>query len=78
MHCCGVGGVNVGGTGWNNNRNEGAFVGVFRHAAPSNAVVVASRGIAPVGVKAVVDGAATRRLVLGDGLCARGECFQVG
>ena len=40
--------------------------------------MVAGRGVAPVGVEAVVGGAVAGRLVLGDGLRAWRECFQVG
>ena len=40
--------------------------------------MVAGGGAIPVGVEAVVGGAVAGRLVLGDGLCARGEGFQVG
>ena len=40
--------------------------------------MVAGGRVVPVGVETVVGGAVARRLVLGDGLCARRECFQVG
>lgn len=40
--------------------------------------MVAGGRVVPVGVEAVVSGAVARRLVLGNRLCVRGECFQVG
>ena len=40
--------------------------------------MVTSGRVVPVGVEAIVGGAVARRLVLGNRLCVRGECFQVG
>ena len=40
--------------------------------------MVASGEVVPVCVEAVVGGAVARRLVLGDGLCTRGERFEIG
>ena len=67
------------GSPWGDYRcRQSAFTGEWGHFSPGDAVVVAGRRIVPVGVEAVVGGAVAGRLVLGDGLCARGERFQVG
>ena len=57
--------------------DERSFASVSGHAAPSDAVVIASGRIVPVGVEVVVGGAVARRLVL-DGRCTRGERFEIG
>ena len=57
---------------------QSAFAGEGSHFSPSDAVVVAGGRIIPVGVETVVGGAVARRLVLGNGLRARRERFQVG
>ena len=66
----------MGRTWWDDRGDESAFTRVGGHAAPGDAVVVAGGRVIPVGVEAVVSGAVARRLVLGNRLCVRGECFQ--
>ena len=58
--------------------DERPFSGVRGHLTPGHSVKDGRRNVVPVGVEAVVGGAVAGRLVLGDGLCARRERFQVG
>ena len=68
----------MGGSGRDDARREGTFPGERNLSAPGDAVVVASGRAIPVGVEAVIRGTVACRLVLGDGLCTRGERFEIG
>ena len=75
---CRIQSVDMGRSGRDDARSEGAFPGERDLRAPSDAVVVAGGGVTPMGVELVVGGSISSRFVLSDGLCARGKRFKIG